>query len=40
MSIGTGTMPERAMAEIMKMRKHAGQVTVEEILACRDEGRK
>jgi prevent-host-death family protein len=30
----------RAMVEIKKMRKHAGPVTVEEILAWRDEGRK
>ncbi len=30
----------RAMAEIEKMRKNAPRVTVEEILAWRDEGRK
>ena len=30
----------RAMAAIKEMRKRAGRVTVEEILAWRDEGRK
>jgi prevent-host-death family protein len=30
----------RAMAEIREMRKTAGRVTTEEILAWRDEGRK
>jgi antitoxin (DNA-binding transcriptional repressor) of toxin-antitoxin stability system len=30
----------RAMAEIREMRKQAPRVTVEEILAWRDEGRK
>lgn len=30
----------RAMAEIRELRKTAGRVTVEEILAWRDEGRK
>lgn len=30
----------RAMAELKEMRKTAGRVTVEEILAWRDEGRK
>jgi len=30
----------RAMAEIKEARKHAPHVTVEEILAWRDEGRK
>ena len=30
----------RAMAEIKELRKTAGQATVEEILAWRDEGRK
>jgi prevent-host-death family protein len=30
----------RAIAEIKEMRKHAPRVTVQEILAWRDEGRK
>jgi prevent-host-death family protein len=30
----------RAMAELREMRKHAPRVTVEEILAWRDEGRR